>query len=87
MNVVDPRTIRPYELKSGDVMMLEVVCYIDRFDGQIMAKIYKSPSDHKNGIPQGPKVAEITSEKSEGFELMRLLFPVVMYEMENLKQE
>ncbi len=86
MNIVDPRTVRPSELKSGDVMMLEVVCYIDRFGGRIMAKIYKAPSDVKNGIPQGPKVAEVTSEKSEGFDLMRLLFPVVMYEMERLKE-
>ena len=89
MKIVDPSMVRPYELKSGDVMMVTVVCYIDRFDGRIMAKIYKSPFpfDHRNGIPQGPKIAEITSEKSEGFDLMRLLFPVVMYEMENLKDD
>ncbi len=94
MNVVDPRTIRPYELKSGDVMLLTVVCYIDRWDGQIMAKIYKANYLNPNylnkpgiDIPQGPKIAEITSEKSEGFDLMRMLFPVVMYEMENLKED
>jgi len=32
-------------------------------------------------------VAEVTSEKSEGFDLMRLLFPVGMYAQENLKQK
>lgn len=87
MNIVNPRTVRPSELKSGDVMMVSVICYVDKFDGRIMAKLYKAPFpfDHENGIPQGPRVAEITSEKSPGYDLMRLLFPVVMYEMENLK--
>ena len=89
MNVVDPRTIRPYELKSGDVMMLTVVCYIERWNGNLLAKLYKAPFPYEgdSGIPQGLKVAEIASEKSEGFDLMRLLFPVVMYEMDNLKQK
>ena len=89
MNIVDPRTVRPSELKSGDVMMVTVFCYVDKWDERIMAKIYKAPFpfDHENRIPQGPRVAEITSEKSEGFDLMRLLFPVVMYEMENLKKD
>lgn len=89
MRIVKPNTVRPHELESGDVMMLTVICYIDRWDGQIVAKIYKAPYPNAshNAIPQGPKVAEITSEKSEGFDLMRLLFPVVMYEMENLKED
>ena len=87
MNIVDPRTIRPYELKSGDVMMLTVVCYIERRNGSLIAKLYKSPFPYEGDseIPQGPQVAEITCEKSEGYDLMRLLFPVVMYEMEHLK--
>ena len=89
MNIVDPRTIRPDELKSGDVMLVTVVCYIDKWDDQIMAKIYKSPypGPNSNSIPQGPKVAEVTSEKSEGFDLMRLLFPVVMDAQYNLKRK
>ena len=89
MNIVDPRTIRPSELKTGDVMLVTVVCYIERWDDQILAKIYKTPYPNTSqiAIPQGPKVAEVDSEKSEGYDLMRLLFPVVMYEMDNLKQE
>lgn len=95
MNIVDPRTVRPNELKSGDVMILTVVCYIDKWDDQIMAKIYKAnylKSDllhDESGvsIPQGVKVAEVTSERSPGFDLMRLLFPVVMYAQENLKRK
>ena len=89
MNIVDPRTIRPNELKSGDVMLLTVVCYIDRWDDQIIAKIYKAPypGPNSNSIPQGPKVADVVSEESAGYDLMRLLFPVVMYEMDNLKQK
>lgn len=89
MKIVDPRSVRPNELESGDVMLVTVVCYIDKWDDQIMAKIYKAkfPSDPNSLIPQGPKVAEITSEKSPGYDLMRLLFPVVMYAMENLKLE
>ena len=89
MKIVDPRTVRPNELESGDVMMATVVCYIDKWDNQIMAKIYKAPFPGSDiaSIPQGPKVAEITSEKSEGYDLMRLLFPVVMYAQDNLKQE
>ena len=34
MNIVDPRTVRPDELKSGDVMIVTVVCYIDKWDDQ-----------------------------------------------------
>ncbi len=88
MNIVEERDVRPSELKSGDVMLLTVICYVDRFDGRIMAKIYKAPFPGADpiGIPQGPKVAEVTSEKSEGFDLVRRLFPVVMYEMERLKE-
>ena len=94
MNIVDPRTIRPDELKSGDVMIVTVVCYVDKWDDQIMAKIYKAKymdPDYLNepgiSIPQGPKVAEVTSKGSPGFDLMRLLFPVVMYAQENLKEK
>ncbi len=88
MNIVDSIKIRPGELKSGDVMMLTVICYIDRWDNEIVAKIYKAKADQDvSSIPQGPKVAEVRSEKSPGYDLMRLLFPVVMYEMENLKAE
>jgi len=88
MNIVNPQTVRPNELKSGDVMILTVVCYIDKWDDQIMAKIYKAPfPSDPDSIPQGPKVAEVTSEGSPGFDLMRLLFPVVMYAQENLKQK
>ena len=95
MNIVNPQTVRPDELKSGDVMIVTVVCYIDKWDDQIMAKIYKAPypnPDYINlnepgDIPQGPKVAEVTSEGSPGFDLMRLLFPVVMYAQENLKRK
>ena len=89
MNIVNPQTVRPDELKSGDVMIVTVVCYVDKWDNQIMAKIYKAPypSPNPNSIPQGPKVAEVTSEKSPGFDLMRLLFPVVMYAQENLKRK
>lgn len=90
MNIVNPQTVRPDELKSGDVMMVTVVCYIDKFDDQIMAKIYKAKfkeDQEVSLIPQGPKVAEVTGEKSAGFDLMRLLFPVVMYAQENLKQK
>ena len=94
MNIVNPQTVRPNELKSGDVMIVTVVCYVDKWDDQIMAKIYKAKylnPDYLNepgiGIPQGPKVAEVTSEKSAGFDLMRLLFPVVMYAQENLKRK
>ena len=89
MNIVNPQTVRPDELKSGDVMLVTVVCYIDKRDDQIMAKIYKAPypNTSHNAIPQGPKVAEVTSEKSEGFDLMRRLFPVVMYAQYNLKRK
>lgn len=91
MNIVNPMNVRPNELKSGDVMLATVICYIDRWDDQIIAKIYKAKYPFVNSdplsIPQGPKVAEVTSEKSPGYDLMRLLFPVVMYAMDNLKQE
>jgi len=91
MNIVDPRPIRPNELISGDVMIVTVVCYIDKWDDQIMAKIYKAPYPRfildLDSIPQGPMVAVVRNEKSEGFDLMRLLFPVVMYAQENLKQK
>ena len=89
MRIVNPITIRPNELKSGDVMMVTVVCYIERWDDQILAKIYKAPypNTSHNAIPQGPKIAEVVSEDSDGYDLMRLLFPVVMYEMDNLKQK
>ena len=88
MNIVNQYTVRPDELKSGDVMMVTVVCYIDKWDDQIIAKIYKAKFKEDQEvflIPQGPKVAEITGEKSPGYDLMRLLFPVVMYAMDNLK--
>ena len=91
MNVVNPQTVLPNELKSGDVMIVTVVCYIDKWDDQIIAKIYRAKYPFVNSdplsIPQGPKVAEVTSDGSPGFDVMRLLFPVVMYAQENLKRK
>ena len=84
MTVKNLYTVRPGELEIGDILMCTAVCYLDQLaDGSWLVKVYhgKFPTDET--IPQGGKIADIYSEDSEGFELLKLLFPVVTWAMEH----
>ena len=72
--ILNPVTVIPSDLKSGDVMAVIVTCHITRSPTGLRYRLYRCPypdSVH-NGIPQGGRIAGEGAIASQ-------LFPVLGY--------
>ena len=84
--LVNPYTVRPGELKSGDVLVFTVTCHIiERANNRIEARIYRCPYDGPTfeGIPQGSRTAYYMQDEEA---LLRNLFPVVLHARSHRKE-
>ena len=72
--LVNPLTVRPHELRGGDVMAVVVTCHVVRRESGLYYRLYRCPFPPggavHDGIPQG---ARITCENTVASQL----FPVV----------
>ena len=79
MDLVNPVTVRPYELKHGDVMVVTVTVHIVERDGDLFFRMYRCdyPPQMHDGIPQGSRIF--------GESVAGVLMPVLAYA--NIRQD
>lgn len=73
--LVNPVSVRPNELQSGDVMAVIVTCHVTRWPDGLRYRVYRCPYDDPEtptGIPQGARIGDEEAVASQ-------LFPVVRY--------
>lgn len=76
----DKRTVRPIDLKPGDVMKVVITCHVFEVDGKggALARYYDCGNGEQDygGIPQGGRIPNHVMVKD--------LFPVLPHEYEKV---
>jgi len=74
--LVNPLTVRPHELREGDVMVVTVTCHIMRRSGELAYRLYRCPfppgDSVDEGVPQGVRILDEGIVAAELFPVVRM---------------